>query len=59
MRKIGRLRCTSRNYSYKDIDDECIQNFIEWLEKNFDMGVNGEPCDWDRFRLPKLDIYEE
>lgn len=51
--------CTSRNYSYKDIDDECIQNFVEWLEKNFDMGVNGEPCDWDRFRLPKLDIYEE
>lgn len=51
--------CTTRNYSYKDIDEKSISKFIKWLEFNYELGVNGEPCNWQQFKLPKLDLYED
>lgn len=58
-KKLLYICCTSRNYSYKDIDEPSIDKFIGWLEKNYKVGVNGEPCDWARHKLPKLKVYED
>lgn len=58
-KKLQFICCTSRNYSYKDIDEACIQEFVEWLKQNFKSGINGDPCNWKEFNLPKLEIYED
>lgn len=36
-----------------------IQNFIDWLEKNFHYGISGDPCNWKEYNLPEMDIYED
>ena len=52
--------CTSRNYSYKDIDEESINKFIAWLEDNYAVGIHGDPCNWkDNYKLRELDVYED
>lgn len=51
--------CTVRDYSYKDISEEKINSFVKWLEENYEQGINGDPCNWGEFKLPKLDIYED
>lgn len=58
-KELQNICCTSRNYSYKDIDEDTIIRFTSWLEKNFQMGINGDPCNWKVYKLPKLDIYED
>ena len=58
-KELQYICCTSRNYSYKDIDNKCIQSFVDWLENNFEIGINGDPCDWKRFNLPKFEINEK
>lgn len=44
-----RICCTSRNYSYKDIEKEDVALFLEWLESNFDIGIHGDPINWREF----------
>lgn len=51
--------CTSRNYSYKEVSEELIENFVSWLESNYTVGIHGDPCNWKEFKLPKLDIYDD
>lgn len=51
--------CTSRNYSYKDVDENFVKEFVKWLEENYTIGIHGDPCNWKEFNLPKLDIYDD
>lgn len=51
--------CTSRNYSYKKVSDELVENFVSWLESNYTIGIHGDPCNWKEFNLPKLDVYDD
>ena len=51
--------CTSRNYSYKEVSEELIKDFVSWLESNYTVGIHGDPCNWKKYKLPKLDIYDD
>lgn len=48
-----------RAIRYTDLDDAKIQLFIDWISSNYSEGINGDPCNWREYGLPKLDIYEE
>ena len=58
-KEILSICCTSRNYSYKDIDDVTINRFISWLEDNYTVGIHGDPCNWKEYNLSRLDMYED
>lgn len=52
--------CSSgRAYKYKKITEEQIKSFVSWLESNYTVGIHGDPCNWKKFKLPKLDIYDD
>lgn len=55
---LVKICCTSRNYSYKDISQEDIDQFVEWLEKTYEPGIHGDPINWCQYKLPKLAVYE-
>lgn len=50
--------CTSRNYSYKNLSQEAIKEFIDWLEERYTVGIHGDPCNWRIYKLPELQDYE-
>lgn len=58
-KKIRKICCPSRNYSYKDVDDAFIAKFVGWLEKTYTVGIHGDPVNWKEYHLSKLDIYED
>lgn len=51
--------CNGRSIKYKSILEEQIHDFVTWLEKNYTVGIHGDPCNWKEFNLPKLDIYDD
>lgn len=52
--------CSSgRAYKYKKITEEQINSFVSWLESNYTVGIHGDPCNWNEFNLPELDIYDD
>ena len=50
-----------RGLKYKDLVDEDvkIQNFADWIESNYEVGVHGDPITWKLYNLPAMDIYED
>lgn len=56
---LRKICCPYRNYSYKDVDEDFVKEFIDWLEKNYTIGIHGDPIDWKRYKLPKLNIYDD
>lgn len=53
------LCCTSRNFIYKkDINDDQLKAFTDWIEKNYDIGIHGEPINWKIYNLPELGVYD-
>lgn len=50
-----------RSLKYKDLvdKDEKIQNFANWIESNYEVGVHGDPITWKLYNLPAMDIYED
>lgn len=51
--------CPYRNYSFKDVNDDFVIEFINWLEDNYTIGIHGDPINWKQFNLPKLNIYDD
>ena len=51
----------SRSTKFWDLhgEDSKINAFVEWLDKEYGVGIHGDPCNWKEFNLPKLDIYED
>lgn len=49
------------NMYFTDLEgeDAKIQAFIDWLGVTYGVGIHGDPCNWKKFKLPKLDIYED
>lgn len=43
---------------YTDLNTEKIQAFVDWLERNFTVGIHGDPCNWKEYNLPPINIYE-
>jgi hypothetical protein len=58
-RNLMNICCTSRNYSYKDISEDEIQFFLDWLSEKYEMGVHGDPISWNKFNLEPLNCYED
>jgi len=50
---------TSRNYRYKDVNENDINHFLSWLRGNYVTGIHGDPINWKEYNLPRMDIYEE
>ena len=51
--------CKGRDFQYAKIPEEIKTGFIQWLELNYKPGIYGDPCDWKRYNLTELDIYED
>lgn len=51
--------CPYRNYSFKDVNDDFVIEFVNWLEDNYTIGIHGDPINWKQFNLPKLNIYDD
>ena len=51
--------CNSRDYHYRDISDKLKAAFLQWLEENFKLGINGEPINWRQYRRPALVLPDE
>jgi len=58
-KNLKKICCTSRNYSYLNISKEEIDDFLIWLQKNYEPGIYGDPVNWKEFNLTKMDIYED
>lgn len=50
----------ARSIKYLDLmgDDIRIQKFINWIEKKYEKGIHGDPCNWKEFPETKMKIYE-
>lgn len=51
--------CPYRNYSFKDVNDDFVIEFVNWLEDNYTIGIHGDPINWKQFNLSKLNIYDD
>ena len=51
--------CPYRNYSFKDVNDDFVIEFVNWLEDNYTIGIHGDPINWKQFNLPKLNINDD
>lgn len=51
--------CNARGYHYRDISDELKATFIKWLEDNYDLGIHGEPINWQQYKRPAMGIPDE
>lgn len=51
----------SRDYKYKDLigEENKIQDFINWLNNNYEKGIHGDPCNWKEYKLNQMNIYED
>lgn len=49
------------NNCYRDLigEDEKINAFADWLGKTYRVGIHGEPCNWKKYNLPEMNIYED
>ncbi len=56
---LNKIYCESRGYCYRNICDNLVNKFIEWLETNYKVGIYGDPINWKNFNLPKMEIYED
>lgn len=57
--ELRQICCEGRDFQYNKIPEIIKVKFIQWLETNFELGIHGDPCDWKKYNLPKLDIYED
>lgn len=50
-----------RHLQFKDLigKDKEINDFISWIESNYNVGIHGDPCNWKEYNLPKLNIYDD
>lgn len=58
-KELRHICCSYRNYSFKDVDDDFIKKFIDWLENNYTIGIHGDPINWRQYNLSKLNIYND
>lgn len=45
-----------RNMKSKGIDNKTAKKFVDWLEKNFNEGINGDPINWNEYEHNQLKI---
>jgi hypothetical protein len=47
--------CESRNYISEKVPINIADQFICWVKNDFEIGINGDPINWDIYNLPKMD----
>lgn len=57
--ELQQICSSGRPIKYRTITEDTIGAFVSWVEHNFTMGIHGDPCNWKKFNLPKLDIYDD
>ena len=50
-----------RSIKFKDLSDKSAytNDFISWIQSNYEIGIHGDPCNWKEFSFPKMNIYED
>lgn len=44
-----------RDIKSKSIPEPVANDFIEWVGRNYEFGIHGDPISWSRHKLPKID----
>lgn len=47
--------CEGRDMKSSSISDEIGDKFIKWLKKSYNVGIHGDPINWNSYKLKDID----